>query len=175
MERDGVVDFSQSAVLEKLESLMSLGWTCLWPGRWMLGKNDLYLMRAIMERWQFRGVGWTGGDGSLSGWMATQFSLWKDGKPVSNSAWCVKTIDLEYKGALLLGESLLQMQMQKLYKIWLQKEIQWEKGVGIVNIYGRDNGQLALRASALAAGSNYPVITLLPRISCWERIVFRTC
>lgn len=42
------------------------------------------------------------------------------------------------------------------------REIQWEKGVGIVNIYGRDNGQLALRASALAAGSNYPVITLLP-------------
>ncbi len=159
--RDGVVDFSQSAVLEKLESLMSLGWTCLWPGRWMLGKNDLYLMRAIMERWQFRGVGWTGGDGSLSGWMATQFSLWKDGKPVSNSAWCVKTIDLDTEGSLAIGWITSADANAEAIQDMI-REIQWEKGVGIVNIYGRDNGQLALRASALAAGSNYPVITLLP-------------
>lgn len=51
------------------------------------------------------------------------------------------------------------------------REIQWEKGIGIVNIYGRDNGQLALRASALAAGSNYPVVTLVPEYAV-EKSVF---
>lgn len=42
------------------------------------------------------------------------------------------------------------------------REVPWEDGIGIVGVYGRDNGHLALRAAALAVDEKAPVITLVP-------------
>ncbi len=44
----------------------------------------------------------------------------------------------------------------------MMREVPWEDGIGIVGVYGRDNGHLALRAAALAVDEKAPVITLVP-------------
>lgn len=42
------------------------------------------------------------------------------------------------------------------------REIKWEEGIGIIGVYGRDNGHLALRAATLSVNPKTPVVTLVP-------------
>ena len=68
-----------------------------------------------------------------------------------------------------MGFMTSAMEYAKAIQIML-REIQWEKSIGIVGVYGRNNGHLALRASTLAVRDSL-VITLVPEFKI-ERETF---
>lgn len=74
---------------------------------------------------------------------------------------CIKTIDGDAEGSLAIGFPSSAFVYAEAIQATI-REIHWENGVGIVGVYGRDNGHLALRAAALATKENAPVVTLLP-------------
>lgn len=168
----GLVDFAKipADVLEKLEQS---GWTCLGPGRGMLQRDEFVKMLRLKEKIWFHWSAVVGGDGTLSGAQALQYSLGPDWNPVCNTVCSIKTIDGDAEGSLAMGF----LTAASIYADAVQamiREIRWEKGIGIIGVYGRDNGHLALRASTLSVNKKTPVITLLPEFPVTrEKFLFR--
>lgn len=61
-----------------LESLIGEGGTCLGPGRGMLLRDDFVRMIRLREKVGFLGTAVVGGDGTISGSQALQYSLGDD-------------------------------------------------------------------------------------------------
>lgn len=80
---------------------------------------------------------------------------------MSNAVACIKTIDGDAQLSIAIGFMTSALKYAETIKA-MMRETPWEDGIGIVGVYGRDNGHLALRGAALAAGPDDPVITLLP-------------
>ena len=142
-------------------SLLGEGWTCLGPGRGMLHRNGFAAMSRMKEKVGFIGTAVVGGDGTISWSQALQYSLWSDGNPVSRTVAGIKTIDGDAEGSLAIGFMTSARKYAQAVQA-MMREIQWENGIGIVGVYGRDNGHLALRAATLAAEENTPIIVLVP-------------
>lgn len=80
---------------------------------------------------------------------------------MSNTVACIKTIDGDAEGSLAIGFMTSAWEYARAVHA-MMREIQWENGIGIVGVYGRDNGHLALRAATLSTDSDSPVMTLIP-------------
>ncbi len=144
-----MVDFA-NVPPQVLADIYTDGGTVLGPGRSMLTRDEFIKMYRLRQSLGLLGAAVVGGDGTISGCQALQYSLAPDGQPVLNSVACVKTIDGDAEETLNIGFMTCAHEYARVVKSAL-REIPWENGVGIVSVYGRDNGHLALRASAMAA------------------------
>ncbi len=145
----GMVDFANIPP-EVLAEICTEGGTSLGPGRSMLTRDEFIKMYRLRESLGLLGAAIVGGDGTISGSQALQYSRAPDNRPVLDSVACVKTIDGDAEETLNIGFMTCAHEYARVVKSTL-REILWQNGVGIVSVYGRDNGNLALRASALAA------------------------
>lgn len=165
VQREGdlwVIDFSKISA-HVLDDMMTKWGTCLWPGRGMLLRGGFNKMRILQGKIGFVWTAVVWGDGTLSGSQALQYSLGEDKKPVANTVACVKTIDADAEGSLAIGfETSAHKYAENI--VAMKREIEWEKWVGIVWVYGRDNGHLTLHASTLAESEEImsPVVALVP-------------
>lgn len=161
----GVIDFAKIPI-SILDDMMARWGTCLWPGRGMLKRDEFICMRKLQERIGFIGTAVVWGDGTISGSQALQYSLREDNRPVADTVACIKTIDADAEGSLAIGfETSAHKYAENI--VAMKREIEWESWIGIVWVYGRDNGHLALHASTLAESEELmsPVITLIPEFS----------
>lgn len=161
----GVIDFEKIAP-ESIDAIMHHWGTCLGPGRGMLKRDEFINMRRLQHEIGFIGTAVVGWDGTLSGSQALQYSLGEDMRPVADTVACIKTIDGDAEGSIAIGFETSAHAYAHAIKATI-REVQWESGVGVIWVYGRDNGHLALHASTLAAQSEKicPVVTLVPEFS----------
>ncbi len=161
----GVIDFAQIPI-SILNDMIARWGTCLWPGRGMLLRDGFRKMRTLQEKIGFIGTAVVWGDGTISGSQALQYSLGEDRRPVADTVACIKTIDADAEGSLAIGfETSASKYAENI--VAMKREIEWESWVGIVWVYGRDNGHLALHASTLAESEEPmpPIVTLIPEFS----------
>ena len=97
----------------------------------MLKRDEFIRMRRLQEKIGFIGTAVVGGDGTISGSQALNYSLTPDGQPVANTVACIKTIDADAEGSLSIGFLTSAHEYAKAVQA-MMREIEWEKGIGIV-------------------------------------------
>lgn len=146
---------------DRLRELITQWGTQLGVGRDILWKNEFHNVVKLKKMLKLIGACGVGGDGTLSAAQALQYSLDPEMKAVIDIIMGGKTVDNDMAHcdtAIGFMTSIFKSQES------IHNGLNLAHGKStttVVDIYGRNNWNIALHAASLVAG-NHPLITLIP-------------
>lgn len=145
---------------EELRKYLTQWGTQLGVGRDILWKKEFHNVVKLRNMLNLIGACGVGGDGTLSAAQALQYSLDPHMKAIIDIVMWGKTIDNDMAHCdTAIGFMTSVFESQKSIHHGLNLA-HGKSTTAVVDLYGRDNGHIALHAAALVTG-DHPLITLL--------------